>query len=310
MMALRAWPYKRAGCGMFWRSRLQAFGLPPGPLTSLYAGSRCPRGLRVGSLREPRWRRHRAIGPALLGSAMWIDDDELISKLEALAGACVVVTKQRFEKPELTRLREASERTPGMPARPFPYLGGLAPKLDGKAALVGPFSEFEDAVLPTFRVLGYRKRGRRLVPIVHAKLALLGHLWWDDEGPLGHVEDVIGFTPRRLWVTSANFTSSSRRNVEFGFWTEDPALVEGAERFLVKLLRFSEDIDPLADASDPDLAPVEFDEEAIAEALRQRRAQPLCSHGAAKQERPASPDREKPRVSGAFVRWAVLGSNQ
>jgi hypothetical protein len=79
---------------------------------------------------------------------------------------------------------------------------------------------------------------------------------------------------------------------------------------LVKLLRFSEDIDPLADASDPDLAPVEFDEEAIAEALRQRRAQPLCSHGAAKQERPASPDREKPRVSGAFVRWAVLGSNQ
>ncbi|HSF60808.1 MAG TPA: hypothetical protein VLA69_03880, partial [Gaiellaceae bacterium] len=39
-----------------------------------------------------------------------------------------------------------------------------------------------------------------------AKLALLGHLWWHDEGPLGHVEDVIGFKAKRLWISFANFT--------------------------------------------------------------------------------------------------------
>jgi hypothetical protein len=43
--------------------------------------------------RDPRWRGSRSLGPALLGSSMWIDDDELIDKLEALM-ACIVVTKQ------------------------------------------------------------------------------------------------------------------------------------------------------------------------------------------------------------------------
>lgn len=45
-------------------------------------------------VRQSRWQRYRAIGPALLGSAMWINDEELISKLDELAGACIVVTKQ------------------------------------------------------------------------------------------------------------------------------------------------------------------------------------------------------------------------
>jgi hypothetical protein len=35
---------------------------------------------------------------------------------------------------------------------------------------------------------------------------------------------------------------------------------------LAELLRFSENLDPDADRPDPDLAPVEFDEEAMAEA--------------------------------------------
>jgi hypothetical protein len=110
-----------------------------------------------------------------------------------------------------------------------------------------------------------------LPPIIHAKLALLGHLWWHDEGPLGHVEDVIGFTPRRLWVSSANFTRSSRGSLEFGFWTEDPALVDGAERFLIKLMRSSEGLDPAADAFEPDLVPIEFDDLAMAEAWAELR---------------------------------------
>ena len=128
----------------------------------------------------------------------------------------------------------------------------------------------DDGVVPTIRTLGYRKL-EDCPPIMHAKLALLGHLGWHDEGPLGHVEDVIGFTPRRLWVSSANFTSSSRRSLEFGYWTEDRALVQGAERFLVKAMRSSEGLDPDADSFEPDIAPVEFDDVAMAEALAEMR---------------------------------------
>jgi len=200
---------------------------------------------------------------------MWIDDPALIDKIGELAGACVVVRKQDRSEPkveQLQRLREFNEWTPGLPIRAFAALSGLAPKVDGEPAVVGPYDPFDDTVVPTFRTLGFRKR-RYPVPILHAKLVLLGHLWWHDEGPLGHVEDVIGFAPLRLWVSSANFTLSSRHSLEVGYWTEDQALLEGAERFLVKLMRYSEGVDPAADSFEPDLASVEFDDAAMAEAL-------------------------------------------
>jgi len=147
-------------------------------------------------------------------------------------------------------------------------LSGVALKVDGQPLVVGPYDSIDDGVVPAIRTLGYRKlRHTDHPPILHAKLALLGHLWWHDEGPLGHVEDVIGFTPRRLWASSANFTCSSRRSLEFGFWTEDAALVQGAERFLVRLMRSSEALDPDADSVVPDLAPVEFDDEAMSDAM-------------------------------------------
>lgn len=47
-------------------------------------------------------------------------------------------------------------------------------------------------------------------------------------------------------------------------------LLSCAERFLVNALRFSEDLDPDADSLDPDLAPVDFDDEAMAEAMTER----------------------------------------
>jgi hypothetical protein len=218
---------------------------------------------------DDRWRRPRSLGAALLGSAIWIDDDELIERLEHLSAACIIVTKQG-RKPrkveQLQHLQRTNERLPGLPLKAFPDLGGLAPKVEGQPLIAGPYTPIDDAVLPTIRTLGYRKI-KRNVPIVHAKLGLLGHLWWHDEGPLGHVEDILGFTPCRLWVSSANFTQSSRQSLEFGYWTEEPELLEGAERFLLKLVRSSEDLNTKADSIDPDLAPVEFDDEAIAEVL-------------------------------------------
>ena len=249
------------------------FAVGPDDGNRAFFGRNFLRGLTEGiddfvHVRQPRWKKFRSLGPALLGSAIWIDDPELIDKIGELTAACIVVTKQGrkpSERQKLEPLRQLNGRTPGMPIRAFADLSGLARKVDGEPAIVGPYTRTDDAVIPTMRTLGFRRRGP-LPPIIHAKLALLGHLGWHDEGPLGRVEDVIGFTPRRLWVSSANFTRSSRRSLEFGYWTEDHALVEGAERFLVKLMRSSEALDPEADVFEPDLAPVAFDDVAMAEA--------------------------------------------
>ena len=42
-------------------------------------------------------------------------------------------------------------------------------------------------------------------------------------------------------------------------------MLDGAERFLVKLMGASEGVDPASDVFQPDLAPYEFDDEAMAD---------------------------------------------
>jgi hypothetical protein len=133
----------------------------------------------------------------LLGSAMWIDDEELIEKLQQLSAACIVVKKQGRNLKKLEPLAALNERTPGVPVRAFSALSGLAPRVDGQPNVVGPCSPMFDGTVPTIRTLGFRRIGD-LVPIVHAKLALLGHLWWHDEDAEGQVADVIGFEGQRL----------------------------------------------------------------------------------------------------------------
>jgi hypothetical protein len=250
-----------------------AVGLEEG--NRAYFGRNVLRGLVDGiddfvHARQDRWQRQRdSVGPVLLGSAMWIDDTELIDKIADLAAACVIVKKQgrgdRARRKQ-EQLHAVNDRTPGMPSSAFSELTGLAPTVDGRPAIVGPYDSMH-FVVPTIRTLGYRAPSNRLVPILHAKLALLGDLWWRKEEQEMYDVDVLHFTPRRLWIASANFTKASRASLEFGYWTEDRDLVEGAERFLVRLMASSEGLDPEADAFSPDLAPFEFDDEAMAEAL-------------------------------------------
>jgi hypothetical protein len=85
-------------------------------------------------LRQERWTRYRPLGPALLGSAMWIDDRQLIDKIGELYAACIVVNKQgrkRHELAKLEQLAELNKRTPGIPVRA--PLASSAPN-DGGAA--------------------------------------------------------------------------------------------------------------------------------------------------------------------------------
>lgn len=74
---------------------------PVGPQegSSAFFGRNVLQGLVDGiddyiQLRQPRWRRSRSIGPALFGSAMWINDEPLVQKLGELSAACIVIRKQ------------------------------------------------------------------------------------------------------------------------------------------------------------------------------------------------------------------------
>ncbi|TMQ99253.1 hypothetical protein ETD83_18035 [Actinomadura soli] len=112
---------------------------------------------------------------------------------------------------------------------------------DGQAPIIGPSFPAPDIQLPTLRTLGYRKIGDRLVPILHTKMLLLGELWWHDEDELGGVDDVISFRPQRLWLASANGTSSSRENLEFGLWLDDPDAQPHQERIVLIRQPFTDD---------------------------------------------------------------------
>jgi hypothetical protein len=53
--------------------------------------------------------------------------------------------------------------------------------------------------------------------------------------------------------------------LEFGYWTEEPALLEGAQRFLLQLVQMSEPLDTESDSLQPEFVPVKLDDEAFAD---------------------------------------------
>lgn len=251
----------------------QQFALGGEPGNDAFFGPDVLRGLVDGiddfvAVRHKRWgwRRGR---PAMLACSPWMSDRALVKRLRDLAAVCVVVSKQSPGSEAargLAWLRAIHRYVPGFPVQGLSELRHMAPKVGGEPLVVGPYDAIENMVLPPIRTLGYRSIGGRPAPMAHAKLALLGHLWWGEQDALGNPDEFLVFTARRLWVSSANFTSNSRRSLEFGFWTEDEALLGGARTFLVQLLAASEDLDAEANVPTPDLASVRYDDAAMAEA--------------------------------------------
>jgi hypothetical protein len=123
-------------------------------------------------------RTERSWGPGVLGCAMWMDDPEMITVLHRMANACIVVTKQPSRKytqagvAALTELAAAK----GLTQQAYPELGELAPQANGRPRVVGPFAPIFDHETGAVREVGFRKVGRRLVPLVHAKILLLGRM--------------------------------------------------------------------------------------------------------------------------------------
>lgn len=214
---------------------------------------------------------------------MWMDDSELIDVLSRMSNLCIVVTKQtsrELGRPKADRVKQLAAQT-GLMQAAFPELGELSAKVNGSPRVVGPLTPdwTQEQLIHGVRELGYRKSGGRLVPIVHAKILLLGRMMWSDEDSSGYMVDEHFFVPRRLWVGSANFTGSSRRSYEMGLWTEDPDLLHAARRFLLKLVALSEPLGLGPDVPDPEFAPVEYDEAAMFEYLAEMRADHLAEDG-------------------------------
>lgn len=240
-----------------------------------YVGLNVLRGLITGidqALEAHQQERSaRKLGPVVLGVSPWLTDPELLGKLRELTGACIVITKQgrsARDQEQLRDLHELNANTPGLPVDSFPDLVELAPHVDDKPVVVGPYDRVGELVIPTVRTLGFRRQASQsgYVPLMHAKLALLGDLWWHDEDALGYATNVTGFRARCLWVSSANFTVSSRASLEYGFWTEDPALLEGVQRFLLRLIAASEGLAG-GDAPNPQFLAVDYDDQAMREAM-------------------------------------------
>ena len=105
------------------------FAVGPEPGNDAFFGLNVLQGLVDGiddfiNERQARWRpRVRSLGPALLGSSVWIEDGGLIDKISDLYAACIVVKKQsRKPKGEARRpnSRSSTHRLRGCPSRPFP----------------------------------------------------------------------------------------------------------------------------------------------------------------------------------------------
>ena len=176
-------------------------------------------------------------GVGVLGCAMAMDDPELIALLREINSACIVITKQehrRRTKPAWEKLNQLA-REQGIAQAAFPELVELAAHVDGRPQIIGPTWR-PGSDVAAVREVGFRRVGDRLVPIVHAKLVLLGRMWWNDDHPSGHSLETIGFRPERLRIGSANFTKSSRSNLEVGLWTDDHDLIGAARRFLLELI--------------------------------------------------------------------------
>ena len=219
---------------------------------------------RAGAEREPGFR---TLGPAMLGAFMWLDDPELVERIACFPHACVVITKQPRDPRQQARvdkLKPVLARCPGFPTWALPELRFLGPRLeDVSTPVVGPDTPIIIRhQLSALRTIGYRKAGDRLVPILHAKMVLLGELWRrGEEDP--EFPDGMDFRPQKLWLGSANGTASSRANLEFGIWVTDPDLLREATRFLGGLMAHSEVLDPDAPDMEPELVKAELDLEAF-----------------------------------------------
>ncbi|GAA0393743.1 hypothetical protein GCM10010160_23900 [Acrocarpospora corrugata] len=125
------------------------------------------------------WHRTHAVGPAVLGCVPWFDDDQLLDRIDQFQASCILITKPDAatqRRDSFDRLKERATTGPGFPAEAFYQLEELASRYDGPPEPIHPASQMHTVHLQTFRSLGFRKAGRTPVPLIHAKMFLIGRV--------------------------------------------------------------------------------------------------------------------------------------
>ena len=137
----------------------------------------------------------------------------------------------------------------------------------GAPRLVGPYDELGDSYEPV-RVIGWQRSERgRAKPLLHAKLLVIGTTMYYDDPDDGSGPFWARVRPERVWAGSANWTEASSAHIEFGTWIDDHELCDEALGFLVGLLKFSEPFSAGTAGPEPNLAPIEWDDDAMWEAM-------------------------------------------
>lgn len=238
-----------------------AFG--PGVVDHLVAG------LRHYSAKAARSRPGKAEPFAVVaGCVPWLTSETVVDELVSVSGGVCIAVDKGGVSPAVRRLMQTGS---GM------RQGCLAGLLEygeanehGEAPVIGPYDRMPgDAAIGPVRLVGYRKTsGGRSVPLLHAKLMVVGCSWiWENDGG-GWDEH---FTPIAAWTGSANWTVMAGKHLELGLWTEDPAFCSHAWEFVSDVMAFSEPFHSGAAGPEPSLVPVTWDDDAFVELLQEMR---------------------------------------
>jgi hypothetical protein len=197
--------------------------------------------------------------PVVLGCVPWLTSQDVVDALVGTTNHVCVVVDKSARGDQLDRLHRE-----GVGVRQD-LLGDLefwGPPEGGRPPIIHPSHIPGHRALEPVRVVGWRRQGNEQVPLLHAKLAVCcaAYTW---EGEMGGWDDHL--LPMSVWMGSANWTTHSRRHLEFGAWSTDPPLAEAALEFITDVIKASEPLPSQAERPSPQLVEGEWDDDAFAE---------------------------------------------
>jgi hypothetical protein len=206
---------------------------------------------------------------AAIGCVPRMNTAREVGALASRQNCCIVIAKTTKDMRAARALQDVG-RPIGVQYLPnFDEVGMIGP--DGQPPIIGPYGMNREPLEPLgpVRLAGWR--GAKNLPLLHAKLLVLGDATGydnDDDPPWGLI---YNFKPTRAWIGSANWTKGSENSLEFGIWVDEPSLVSHVLTFVLDVLRFSEPLDTPHDVPTPQLAEGTWDHEAMMEAMRDMR---------------------------------------
>jgi hypothetical protein len=229
-------------------------------LPDLVAGLRALPGLaRQG---QPRKAEPTA---AVLACVYVLTSSEIVDALIPLE-SCVIVDRQQANRRQLHRLHNEGRPLSTLHLPGFAEVGLPGP--DGSGPVITPWGPMPDPVaLGPVRAAGWSAgKPGDLRPLLHAKMLVAGRTWvWENH--FGAEE--FHFTPLRTWMGSANWSAFAPSHLEFGVWSDDPALLARNLTYLLEMVRFSQPLDSTTAGPEPELVDADWaDDEEFREALR------------------------------------------